>query len=986
MFRKNLSLPIDSFPENGREFWLGYEEWCDSEEMKQIIEKEFPVSAGGFSNSVSRRHFLKIMGASLALAGLTNCTPKPLKKIISFVKAPEGLIPGQSVFYARSLNRGSFAVGVLVESYMGRPIKIEGNPEHPMSLGASDIFLQSEILNLYDPDRFNSPLKKNVASSWVEFQNEWKKRSAIHDLDGGMGLRVMCERSTSETYLHLQMDLLKRYPKAKIISYDPVCRDLLREATKLCFNQYLEPLYDFKKAQVILSIDRDFLNDEAAGLRYSRDFSDNRRIDYQKNKTMNRLYCMESDFTITGSMADHRLNRSRFEIEQLIIRLALKLDVPVGKAYHLGSINQLDEKWISSVARDLQNHKGSSLIVGSETLGAEFQALIFLMNEKIKNTGTTLHFVRVTDINDSKERQKLKSLTEEMNRGDIKSLIIISHNPVYHLPQDLNFSTSLKNIEFTVSASTLRNETSEKCLWSLPLCHSLESWSDARAIDGTLTINQPLISPLVNSWSAIELLSFVLNEKKIDGHQLVKNYWAKKIPLALFDNWWESTLRLGKAENSTYQPEAVRVTLKKDLVFSTHSPNQIELHLKEDPSLRDGQFANNGWLQELPKPMTKLCWSNAALVSPHLATQNNIKNGDVIKIQTQFSSLDVPVWIVPGLAINVIILHFGHGRKIAGRVGTKNGYDAYVLLQSNALDNIIKNVKIIKTNTTKELACTQLHHAHQSTEPLKVREYKDLSALKKEEGEPKSFLKSPPIPVSNDYAWGMSIDLNVCTGCNACVIGCQAENNIPIVGEAEVIHGREMHWIRVDRYFEGVPDLAKAYFQPLACVHCEKAPCEVVCPVAATSHSSEGINQMVYNRCVGTRYCSNNCPYKVRRFNFLEYNNKKNEFLKLRSNPDVSVRAKGVMEKCTYCIQRINEVRVKSDLEGRKIKDGEIKTACEQACATKAIVFGNLLDPHSEVSKLQNSVQSYELLGELGTKPRTRYLTRFRNPHPDLDS
>ncbi|MGZ3790633.1 MAG: molybdopterin dinucleotide binding domain-containing protein, partial [Bacteriovorax sp.] len=613
-------------------------------------------------------------------------------------------------------------------------------------------------------------------------------------------------------------------------------------------------------------------------------------------------------------MADHRLARSRSEIEQFILKLALALGVATNGLKNLVIPSDKDEKWINSLVRELQKNLGSSLIIASETLSSESQALVFLINEKLRNIDSTLRFYKSAEKN-GKEMQNLKSLTEEMNQGLVQSLFILSQNPVYTAPKDLGFEMALKKVPFSVCLTHSKNETSEKCTWAIPESHALESWSDSRALDGTLSINQPLIMPLFNSWSSIELLSLISNGIKQDSHQLVKNYWSKhlsKISEAKskqnFDSWWESSLRHGFIENSTYRSEKIKFLNVSNELFSAiinslkSKSSNLELHLKPDPTLRDGQYANNGWLQELPKPITKLCWSNAVLMSPVQALARELKNGDEITIATKVGKLNVPIWILPGLAENVLILHFGHGRRTVGRVGSGIGSDAFMLLHSNEIDGVIKDINVYRSGQFKELACTQRHHELDSRNPIKIYKFKNYSTVEKDNPLPQSLMTDPPIPPSKDYAWGMSIDLNVCTGCNACVIGCQAENNVPIVGELEVIHGREMHWLRVDRYFEGVPDLAKAYFQPLACVHCENAPCEVVCPVTATNHSSEGINQMIYNRCVGTRYCSNNCPYKVRRFNFLEYNDKKSEFLKMRSNPEVSVRTRGVMEKCTYCI------------------------------------------------------------------------------------
>jgi MoCo/4Fe-4S cofactor protein with predicted Tat translocation signal len=982
MFRKDLFSDDKTFT-NNKNYWTSYEDYCQSPEVEAIVQGEFPVDASIFSDSLSRRNFFKIMGASLALAGLQACKFSPAAQIISFVKAPDGLIPGKSVFYARSLNRGGYGVGVLVESFMGRPIKIEGNPEHPMSLGASDIFLQADILNLYDPDRLQKPFKGANESSWSTFEKEWSQRAMLHSEDKGSGLRILFERNSSETF-NDQLKLIQtRYPQAKIISFDPISRELLREATKLTFAQYLEPIYDFSKAQVILTLDRDFLSDEAAGIRHSRDFSDKRRIK-STNSEMNRLYAIESDFTTTGSMADHRLARSRFELENLILKLSQKIGIQFENKNLEIPITTYEENWLNSAVADLTKHSGASLIIASETLKPEYQSLVLQMNEKLKNFDKTITFIKTAKNSDEQESRNLKNLVEDMNKGAVTSLFILSLNPVYANPNDLNFSKALKKVPFSVCLCPLKNETSKECTWALPECHALENWSDSRSIDGTLSINQPLIAPLFNSYNSLEVLSIISQDHKALAHQLIKDYWSKKQSPLTFDSWWEEALSLGFVRDSKSLP--INVKTKKNLnknIFKV-ATNNLELHFKADPTIRDGKFANNGWLQELPKPMTKICWSNAALVSPDLATKNGLQNGNEITLKTAASTLDIPVWILPGLARNIIVIHYGHGRKESGRVGTNIGSDSYQLLHSNNVDGIEREISFIKNSKTKELACTQQHHSYESREPLKVYDFKNYDSLKKEKTQHESLYKEAPITPSTNYAWGMSIDLNVCTGCNACVIGCQAENNIPIVGEAQVILGREMHWIRLDRYFEGTPDFAKAYFQPLACVHCEKAPCEVVCPVAATVHSNEGLNEMVYNRCVGTRYCSNNCPYKVRRFNFLEYHRRESQFLKMQSNPEVTVRTKGVMEKCTYCIQRINEARINSDGEGRKIRDGEIKTACQQACSSNAIVFGNLLDKNSEVSRLQNSVQSYSLLDELGTIPRTQYLARFRNSNPEI--
>lgn len=959
-------------------YWQSMEEICESPEALELIHREFPVDASVLIDDLTRRDFLKIMGASLALAGLSGCSKPPSEKIIPAITAPEGFVPGKSVYYARSLNRGGYAVGVLVESYMGRPIKIDGNPTHPMSLGASDVQLQAEILNLYDPDRLQRPLKNQKPSSWKDFKKDWFLQMIQHQQDKGEGLRILYERNTSDTFKKLKEKFLKKFPKAEFIGYDPINRDLLREATLLSFGQSLEPIYDFSQAQVILALSRDFLSDEAIGLRYARDFSDRRRVN-SRTKEMSRLYVVESDYSLTGAMADHRLNRNRKKTEELILALARMLDVSIPSTISDNISNQ-EKKWLKELVKDLKNNKGKSLIIASENLAPHWQSLVFLLNEKLGNIGKSMSFTKPADDSTGQEQQGLISLAEQMHKNKVKSLIILSLNPNYATPADLKFQEGLKKVPFSISLTSLNHETSRECRWALPESHPLESWSDSRSLDGTLSLNQPLIAPLYDSKNSYELLSLLLSED-LSSHELIKENYT---------SLWENSLAQGLVKNSAYEKRILK-TIPSFLPFFINSlkkpraRSEIELHFLPDPNLREGRNANNGWLQELPKPISKTCWGNAAFISPYLAQKNKLQNGYEIEIASTVGELTIPVWIQPGLAEDVLIIHYGYGQSHAGKLGSKVGHNAFKLLSSKNQQGVDSPLSFKSTGNVKELACTQLHYKIDTNEPIKVIHKAQLTSLKKEVLEEKSLFPEPPLPQSEQYAWGMSIDLNVCIGCNACVIGCQSENNIPIVGEEEVKRGREMHWLRIDRYYEGTADFSQVHFQPLACVHCEKAPCEVVCPVAATTHSNEGLNEMVYNRCVGTRYCSNNCPYKVRRFNFLEYHDRSSAHLRMRSNPEVSVRSRGVMEKCTYCTQRISEAKIMAKLEDRDVREGDIKTACQMACPTQAIVFGNLKDPNSQVSLHHEEASSYQLLGELGTKPRTQYLMKIKNPNPELE-
>ena len=973
----------------GKRYWRSLEEVAETRVFQEFLHREFPQGAAEWNNAVSRRNFLKLMGASLALAGLGGCYGPPTEKIVPYVRQPEEIIPGQPLFFATAISLGGIAAGVLVESHLGRPTKIEGNPTHPASLGATDIFAQASILSFYDPDRSQVVSQAGRISTWEAFQAGLEVELERQRRSQGAGLRILTETVTSPTLADQLQKLLAEFPQAQWHQYEPVNRDNVKAGARLAFGEVVDTHYQFDRAEVIVALEADFAAPGPGHVRYARHFMDKRRVREGAEAAMNRLYVVESTPTITGSVADHRLALRAGQIEGFIRALAQTLGVVEGQP----EMDALQNRWVEAIANDLEQHQGAGLVIVGDTQPPAIHALAHAINSVLGNVDNTVIYTNPVEANPVNQTESLQALVGDMAAGQVELLLIMGGNPAYNAPVDVNFAEALQQVEFKVHLSLYEDETSFLCNWHLPQTHYLETWSDGRAFDGTVTIIQPLIAPLYGGRSAHELLAMMIEPGR-SSLQLIQGYWQSQSQTGDFERFWQKSLHDGLVEGTTLPPKSVELRIDaggwqpEDGGSGTEDRDSLEIIFRPDPTIWDGSFANNGWLQELPKPLTKLTWDNAALVSPVTAESLGVANGDVISISYRERSVEAPVWIMPGHAAGAITLTLGYGRRLVGRVGSGIGYDAYSIRTAKTpwFDT---GIQVSKTGRQYALAITQEHHSMEDRHLVRVGTLEEFEAhpdFVHEHEYHAGDLSLFPDYEYNGNAWGMSIDLTACTGCNACVVACQAENNIPIVGKEQVLNSREMHWLRIDRYYEGDLDEPDTYHQPMLCMHCEQAPCELVCPVAATVHSAEGLNDMVYNRCVGTRYCSNNCPYKVRRFNFLQYNDFDIPTFKLMRNPDVTVRTKGVMEKCTYCVQRINAARIEAKKEGRPIRDGEVVTACQAACPTKAIIFGNINDTGSEVAKLKAQPHNYSLLAELNTRPRTTYLARLRNPNPDLET
>ena len=953
--------------------------------MDSIIAKfVFPTE---WLDAVSRRGFLKLMGASLAMAGMTACTKQPLEPIVPYVKQPEDVIPGRPLFFATAFTLSGYASPVLVESQLYRPTKVEGNDRHPASLGGTDVFSQASILGMYDPDRSQTITYLGDVRTWDSLRAAMRAPLSIQKTLQGAGIRVLTSTISSPTLADQLRSLLKAYPQAKWHVYEPVNRDNVLEGAKLAFGQPVETQYKLENADVILSLDADFLYAGFPGFaRYARDFAKRRNPD---SGSMNRLYVVESTSSSTGAKADHRLPVRAGDIESFARTLASGVG---GTSENAAGGEQ--DKFAAAVVKELQSHRGSSLVIAGDHQPPAVHALAHSLNQTLGNVGKTVIYTDPVDANPVNQTESLKDLVADMRGGKVDVLLILGGNPAYDAPADLGFADAMKSpsVPFRVHLGLYQNETAELCQWHVNEAHYLEAWGDARAYDGTVSIVQPLIAPLYEGKSAYELVAMLSGQSQSAGHDIVQAYWKTQHAGADFDAFWRKSLHDGWIEGTTFTPK--QASAKSVNSESAKADEKaIEINFRRDPSVYDGQFSNNGWLQELPKPMNKLTWDNPVLMSPAMAERMGIKTEDMVELELNGKKVTAPVWVQAGHPDNSVTVFLGYGRRRAGRVGTGAGFDMYQF-RFSATPWFTTGVAIQKTGGTYKLASTQGYQTMDTptgTRPLvrsaTLEEYRKEPDFAREEEPPKELTLYKPYPYASEpYAWGMTVDMNACVGCNNCIVACQSENNIPVVGKEQTVIGRHMHWLRVDAYYEGDRANPKAYFQPVPCQQCENAPCEVVCPVGATVHSTEGLNDMVYNRCVGTRYCSDNCPYKVRRFNFLLFQDWETPQLKMMRNPDVTVRSRGVMEKCTYCIQRINQHRIDSEREDRKIQDGELQTACQQSCPADAIVFGNINDPNSRVSKLKAQSRNYSLLGDLNTRPRTTYLADIRNPNPEMEA
>jgi len=980
---------------SGREYWQSLQDLADTPEFQKVVEDEFPRQARPFAFDLDRRQFMKLIGGSLALAGLSGCRYLPRKKIVPYVRQPEELVLGLPLQFATASTFRGYGTGVLATSHEGRPTKLEGNPDHPASLGKLDSIGQASIMNLYDPDRSTSVHQRAEVSTWDFFVQD--VRDQFKHLKGGEGFALLTETITSPTMASQLARMKQKYPAMKWYAYEPFSLENVQKGAEMAAGQPASVVYHFDKAQRIVSFDCDFLSNLPGSVRYARDFSNMRRL-REGAKGMSRFYCAESSVTLTGANADIRIPLRPSQVETALLMLGAELGVCPAPSETKG----VDANWIRTVAADLKAHHGASLVLVGEQHGPEWHALAHAITGALGGLGSTVSFHEPVEVRGAGD---IQALAKEMDAGNVKALAILGANPVFDAPADLAFADKMAKVSWLVHLGSYLDETGRLCTWHLPESHYLEAWGDVRAFDGTASIVQPLIEPLYESRSAIEVMEALVDRPRL-GYDIVRDYW-KGAPRVTgrpvdFETTWAMALNKGVMSTT---PSSLLASTPNAPTVKSPVARGLEYVFQPDSNIWDGRFANNGWLQEQPRNCTLLSWDNAILLSVATAKELGVDYMDVVDLKLGQGSCKGPVWIVPSHPDGTVTVIFGGGRTNSGVLGNGAGFNAYPLRTTASPMWTGSGIELTKTGETQKLISTQDQHSVRGS-------YSEMHRDLVREGTLEEFLKEPEKiaepehheePLSSmfeapeafrkydGYQWGMTIDLSTCIGCNACMTACQAENNIPIVGKDQVSRGRIMNWIRVDRYWYGeTVENPKTLFMPVPCMHCEMAPCEPVCPVGATVHSHEGLNQMVYNRCIGTKYCSNNCPYKVRRFNFYKYvagqpnmvpGNFENQTIRLLANPDVTVRGRGVMEKCTYCVQRINSARIAAKNVGRTIRDGEVVPACAQTCPTDAIVFGNINDKNSRVSKEKAQPQNYTMLDSLNTRPRTTYLAKVRNPN-----
>jgi molybdopterin-containing oxidoreductase family iron-sulfur binding subunit len=920
------------------------------------------------------------MAASMALSGLAACGKEvDQRKLSPYVEQPDGIVPGRARYYATATNFDGFGEGVLLKHEMGRPIKVEGNPDHPASRGATSAIGQATILGLYDPYRAQSATQSGQIASGDRLRSMLVERGTALAAQHGEGFRLLTGTVTSP-FLRRQIEALQtRFPAMQWHQWEPLHRDAARAGARLAFGRDIDAIYDFTRADIVLGIESDALSGAPGHLRYARDIASRRRPEEAK-ASMSRLYAIESTPTLLGAKADHRLIMKPDEIEAALRFLA-------------GSLQAGPRDWtqqksphadvLSALAADLQTHRGAALLHAGREQPASVHALCHAINHTLGAFGTTMQAIAPFDAAPQSHTDSLTALVADMASGKVDTLLILGVNLAYDAPADWDVAAALEQVPHAIYLGEYADETAALCGWHIPAAHEYESWGDIRAYDGTVTIQQPQVRPLYGGYGRHEILALLLGTPKPDDYALLRAHWQQASGAGDFEGSWREALRTGTVPNSAAPPAPV--ALRNNFAAALPPPakaNALTVLFRPDIGVWDGRYASNGWLQEMARPFTRLTWDNAAEIAPRTAEHLNLAEGDLVKLSVDGLALSIPVWLQPGQAEDCVTLRLGYGRREAGPVGTGVGANAYTLRKAGAPWHI----------AGAQLEKSALHHPFASEQHEWLMQGQDLVR----ETVLAHFLRDPdalrdekkneslyPAVAYDGTAWAMSISLNACIGCQACVIACQAENNIPVVGKEEVARGRNMHWLRIDRYYKGDIDAPDVRFQPVPCMHCENAPCEVVCPVQATVHDSEGANVMVYNRCVGTRFCSNNCPYKVRRFNFLGYTDA-DPRPRASWNPQVTVRDRGVMEKCTYCIQRTRTAIIEADKQDRGIKDGEVQTACQQACPTQAIVFGDKNDKQSAVAQRKASPLDYSLLDELNTKPRTTYELLVRNPNPDI--
>lgn len=964
----------------GKAYWRCLDDLSRWPEFDAFLQAEFPRLKSLWDSPLDRRQFLKLSAAAMAMAGVTACSRQPPEEIVPYVRMPEREVLGKPLFYATTLSSTGPGLGVLVETREGRPLRIEGNPKHPASLGAVDVFAQASILGLYDPERTQGVLEFNQPSTYEAFQRMWSaQRRRLREV-GGRGLALLTPPLHSPSTVQAVQALLREFPEARWYVHDPLAQPGARRGAEIAFGRPLAARYDFSRCERVLSLDADFLFGQPGSLRYAYDYAQ-ARARRDGREEINRLYAVESHSTLTGAKADHHQRVKPSQVDAVARQLARKLGIEIDAPAE----SPVPEYWLQAVAEDLRAHRGRCLVVPGEDQTAAVHALAHAMNAALENVGSTVHY---SEPPLPMPEPGLPELVEAVERGQVDALVIFGANPVYTAPADVPFLAALRQVPLRIHWDLYPNETAVHCQWHVPAASELESWGDLLAYDGTASPIQPVVRPLYNGVEGLRFLGELRSELVTPPREQVRAYWRQHAGAADFRQYWQRALHDGVFAGTGAEP--VPAGLRPDWRQRLPAPAPVaalELRFAPDPSLWDGRFANNAWLQELPKPLTKISWGNALLINPRTAAELSLENNELTEVRSGGRSLRAPVFWHPAQPPGVVTLHLGYGRERVGAVAERIGADAYRLRRRE--QPWFAPAALSGTGVKQDVITTQHHYRLEGREDQILRELK-LEEIKQKQ--PAIEDKTPehslyPEYEYDGYAWGMVVDINACIGCNACVIACQSENNIPTVGPQQVQLGREMHWLRIDRYYKGPIDEPETLFQPVPCMHCEKAPCEYVCPVHATTHSSEGINEMTYNRCIGTRFCSQNCPYKVRRFNFLDYTGPDATVRAAQEtrNPDVTVRSRGVMEKCTYCIQRINRARIQAGTENRRIREGEVRTACQEACPTRAIVFGNLNEPGAYVSRLKGSELNYAMWAELNTRPRTSYLAGIRHPNPEIE-
>jgi molybdopterin-containing oxidoreductase family iron-sulfur binding subunit len=1006
---------------NQTTYWKSLNELAQNEEYKKYVEREFPENATEMTDQVSRRSFLRVMGASIALAGFASCR-KPVQKIIPYVRQPENMVLGEPLYYATAMPFQDTATGLLVETHEGRPTKIEGNEEHAGSMGGTNIYNQAAVLGLYDPDRSRSPRLNGESATKDDFVNF----AADHFSDRSRSILFISEENSSPTYNRLKSDLLNNFENAEWTTFEPFSENNAIEGVRMAFGQRLRTVNHYGEADLVVSLDDDFMSPQGHknSVQYAFELAQRRRV-MSTEDGMSRFYCVENAYTNTGSFADHRLKLKSSAIAPFTFALAARLSENVEGLDTFSNVNNAysGHEWVDKLAQELLENSGSSILSVGMQHGPEVHAAVAAINLALENTGNTVTYHELPYRDDNNANSALVDAVNRLNDGEFDTVVLVGTNILYSAPADLNVQEALQNADTTIHLSEYVDETSKEIDWHVNRAHFLSSWGDGYSFTGQRSVVQPQIRPLFDGMSEIELLSLITNGEETSGFDLVQETWRNSVS-GSFQEAWEELLHDGIDPDSGFP--AVSVSLSGSMAseistaLQSNSIEGIEIAVKPDSKLFDGRFANNGWLQELPDPMTKTTWDNVALMSVATAEklgidpERNFSNNDVpvVRISAGDTEIEIAAWVQPGHADDSITLTTGYGRTNLGRVADGVGVNTYPFRTTDAM--FFREVSVEATGSTYEVANVQDHHSLEGRDMVRsatldeYRQNPDFSSYKEVHGyevpgmkEAEEYEEDPKGPISlfdEQYGpdfqpqWGMAIDLNSCFGCGVCTIACQAENNIPVVGKREVGRRRIMHWIRTDRYYEGDADNPKVYHQPVPCMHCELAPCEQVCPVAATTHSEDGLNQMTYNRCIGTRYCMNNCPFKVRRFNFFNYTKEylttgdDPEVVQMAMNPDVTIRFRGVVEKCTYCVQRLHRAKIKTKIEtgSKRPADGTVQTACQQACPVDAISFGDLTDKESVVSKHKSNERNYVMLEELNVRPRTSYLAKLRNTNSEL--